>query len=40
LAVALDLNEQGLLDTFVAADKTICEIAALARLTVLNPEVQ
>jgi predicted nucleic acid-binding protein len=40
LAVALDLSENGLLDTFVVADKRLAEIAAIEGLTVMNPENQ
>jgi predicted nucleic acid-binding protein len=38
LAVALDLKEQGLVDQFVAADKALLEVAALAGFSVVNPE--
>jgi predicted nucleic acid-binding protein len=38
LAVALDLQNQNLLDHFVAADLALCEIATLERLHVINPE--
>lgn len=38
LAVALGLRAQGLIERFVAADKVLCEVAALARFPVLNPE--
>jgi hypothetical protein len=38
LAVAVDLRSQGLVDHFVAADKSICEVAALEQFSVLNPE--
>lgn len=38
LAVAVDLRSQGLVDHFVAADKSICEVAALKQFSVLNPE--
>jgi len=39
LAVALDLKEQGLVDQFVAADKALLDVAALAGFSVVNPEV-
>ena len=39
LAVALDLKEQGLVDQFVAADKALLDVAALADFSVVNPEV-
>jgi hypothetical protein len=38
LAVAVDLRSQGLVDHFVAADKSICEVAALEQFSVLKPE--
>ena len=38
LAVALDLKKRGLASTFVCADKTLCQVAELAGLAVLNPE--
>lgn len=38
LAVALELSQHGLLDTFVVADKRLSEIASAEGLTVLNPE--
>ena len=38
LAVALGLKSQGLIDHFVAADRILCEIAALEGFSVLNPE--
>ena len=37
LAVALDLCEQGVVETIVAADKTLIEVAANEGLSVLNP---
>jgi predicted nucleic acid-binding protein len=37
LAVALDLREQGIVKTIVAADKTLIEVAAHEGLSVLNP---
>ena len=37
LAVALDLREQGVVKTMVAADKTLAEVTALEGLSVLNP---
>ena len=38
IAVALGLNRDGLVDRFVAADKVLCEVAALEGFAVLNPE--
>jgi hypothetical protein len=38
LAVALELRAQGLIEKFVAADKVVCEVAALEGFSVLNPE--
>ena len=38
LAVALGLRRQGLVDHFVAADKILCEVAALEGFSVINPE--
>jgi predicted nucleic acid-binding protein len=38
IAVALRLKSQGLVDQFVAADKVLCEVAALEGFAVLNPE--
>ena len=38
IAVALRLRSQGLVDQFVAADKVLCEVAALESFAVLNPE--
>jgi predicted nucleic acid-binding protein len=38
IAVALGLKGQGLVDHFVAADKVLCEVAALEGFAVLNPE--
>jgi hypothetical protein len=40
LAVALDLLGQDLVDHFVAADRALCEIAALEGLAVINPETE
>src|SRR3990172_12858729 len=37
LSVALDLGQQGQIDTFVCADKALCEIAVLENLATLNP---
>ena len=39
LAVAVGLRKEGRLDSFVAADKALLEIAVLEGLPVLNPEV-
>lgn len=39
LAVALELRHQGLTDHFVAADRILCEVAGLAGLSVINPEL-
>lgn len=38
LAVAISLRETHLADFFVAADKTLCQVAALEGFRVLNPE--
>ena len=38
LEVAIGLRAQGLIETFVAADKVLYEVAALEGLSVLNPE--
>jgi predicted nucleic acid-binding protein len=38
VAVALGLKREGLADHFVAADKVLCEVAALEGFAVLNPE--
>ena len=38
LAVALDLRAQGLIESFVAADKSLGEVAAAEGLSVLNPD--
>ena len=38
LAVALGLRAAGLIEKFVAADKVLCEVAALEGFSVLNPE--
>ena len=38
LAVALGLRAQGLIERFVAADKVLCEVAALEGFSVINPE--
>jgi predicted nucleic acid-binding protein len=38
LAVALGLRRQGLIDRFAAADKILCEVAALEGFSVFNPE--
>jgi predicted nucleic acid-binding protein len=38
IAVAIGLKDQGLLDQFVAADKVLCEVAAMEGFAVLNPE--
>ena len=37
LSTALDLHEQGRIDTFVCADQPLCEIAALENIAVINP---
>jgi predicted nucleic acid-binding protein len=39
LAVALGLRSRRLVDHFVAADRILCEVAALEAFTVLNPEL-
>jgi predicted nucleic acid-binding protein len=38
LAIALELSQHELLDSFVVADKRLSEVAAAEGLTVLNPE--
>jgi predicted nucleic acid-binding protein len=38
LAVALDLKERGLPETFVSADGALCNVARIAGLQVKNPE--
>ena len=38
LAIALELSQHGLLDSFVVADKRLAEVASAEGLTVLNPE--
>lgn len=38
LAVAIDLRDQAVCEQIVAADKTLCEVAALEGLMVLNPK--
>ncbi len=40
LAVALDLSQQELLDSFVLADKSLCEVGLLEGLKVINPEME
>ena len=37
-AVALDLAQNGIVDSFVTADKVLIRVAALERLNALNPE--
>ncbi len=39
LAVALKLRLEGKLDYFVAADKVLCDVAALEGMAVINPDV-
>ncbi len=38
-AVAVDLRSQGMVDYFVASDKSICEVATLEQFSVVNPEI-
>jgi hypothetical protein len=38
LAVVLDLQSQGLLDTSVVADQTLGELASLEGVSIINPE--
>lgn len=38
LAVAIELQKRGLVETFVCADKTLCQVAGMAGFSVLNPE--
>jgi uncharacterized protein len=40
LAVALDVQRHGSLDSVVAADNALCEVAAAEGLPITNPEVQ
>lgn len=37
LAIALNLKEQGLLDTLVCADETLCQLAQEEGIAVINP---
>lgn len=37
LAIALNLKDQGLLDAFVCADETLCQLAEEGGITVINP---
>jgi hypothetical protein len=37
LAVACELRNQRLVDHFVAADKVLCEVAALEGFPIINP---
>lgn len=37
LAVALDMKAQGILDFFVCADETLCEVAEKEGISVINP---
>jgi len=39
LAVALDLEAQGLINQFVCADQRLCSMATAEGLSVMNPEV-
>jgi hypothetical protein len=39
LAVALDLKAQGIMQQIVAADETVCEIAAAEGLSVTDPQM-
>jgi hypothetical protein len=39
LAVALDLQRQGLVHQFICADQSLCAITAAEGLPVINPEV-
>lgn len=39
LAVALKLKRSEKLDYFVAADKVLCDVAALEGMAVINPDV-
>ena len=39
IAMALSLRNQALVDHFVAADKILCEVAALEGFSVVNPEL-
>ncbi len=37
LAIALEAHNQGIVDFFVCADKALCSIAQVERLSVINP---
>jgi len=37
LAIALNAHQQGMIDFFVCADKTLCSIAQAEGLSVINP---
>ena len=39
LAVAMELQRLGLAETFVCADKVLCQVAETVGFSVLNPEV-
>jgi predicted nucleic acid-binding protein len=38
LAVALHLEQNGLIDSIIAADKVLCRVARMERLATMNPE--
>lgn len=40
LAVALDLQRNGLVDSIVTADKVLCRVAPMEGLIVVNPDLQ
>ena len=40
LAVAIDLQRRGVVETFVCADKTLCQVAERVGFAVLNPETE
>jgi predicted nucleic acid-binding protein len=39
LALALDLQRNGLVDSIMTADKVLCTVAPLEGLPVINPEM-
>ena len=38
LAVAIDLTQNGIVDSFVTADKVLIRVAAVEKLNALDPE--
>jgi hypothetical protein len=39
LAVALELNQRGVIDFFVCADRKLCKVAQDEGLAIINPEI-